>query len=307
MSKSLAIKASRIDIVKMVVTIGLPLAIILIPINEKFSSTLRLYFVITLFAILAFAFENFNTTLISLALPFAYTLFKVAPAAVVFSPWSTNIVWMVLGGLMLADMANKTGLLKRIAYKCIIWTGGTYRGIVWGLGIAGIFSTLLLAGNGVIPVAALALGICSALDIKKTKAGAGVMMAATFGCVLSMSFMFSVGPATYAGFAGMTISLTWFEYFTHQAVGVLYFIIVFLLMEKICRPKEPLNGKAYFAEQYAALGKTSGDEKKAVGICILLLVLLMTTNIHHIQAMWIFAVVPLLAYLPASMSAMIQR
>lgn len=298
MSTALQSKASRTGIVKMAVTIGLPLMIMLIPANEIFSATLKLFLAITLFAILAFAFENFNQTLIALALPFAYTLFNVAPASVAFSPWASNVVWMVLGGIMLADMANKTGFLKRIAYKCIIWTGGTYRGIIWGLGIAGIIATLLLAGNGIIPMAALAFGVCNALDIKRTKAAAGIMLASAFGCILSASFLFNVGPAMYAGFAGMSMSLTWIEYFTHQVVGVIYFIVVFFLLERMCRPKTPLNGKDYFVEQYAALGKASGAEKKAAAICVLLLAMLMTTDWHHIQAMWVFAIVPLLAYLP---------
>lgn len=112
MSTSLSTKASRVDILKMVVTIGLPLAIMLIPVNEVFTMQLKLYFVVTLAAILAFAFENFNQTLVALALPFAYTLFNIVPANVAFSPWASNVVWMVLGGLMIADMANKTGFLK---------------------------------------------------------------------------------------------------------------------------------------------------------------------------------------------------
>ena len=117
MSTSVQSKTSKADVVKMVVTIALPLAIMLVPANELFSAQLKLYFAVTLAAILAFAFENFNQTLVALALPFAYTLLNIAPAAVVFSPWSTNVVWMVLGGLMLADMANKTGFLRRVAYK----------------------------------------------------------------------------------------------------------------------------------------------------------------------------------------------
>lgn len=43
MSTSLATKSSRTDVVKMVVTIGLPLAIMLIPVNELFTMQLKLY------------------------------------------------------------------------------------------------------------------------------------------------------------------------------------------------------------------------------------------------------------------------
>lgn len=298
MSASISTKASPVNILKMAVTIGLPLVIMLIPVNEIFTIQLKLYFVVTLAAILAFAFENFNQTLVALALPFAYTLFNIVPANVAFSPWASSVVWMVLGGLMIADMANKTGFLRRIAYKCIIWAGGTYRGIIWGLGLAGMITTILLAGNGIIPMAALAFGICTALDMRNTKSAAGIMLASAFGCILSGTFLFNVGPNMYAGFAGTVMSLSWIEYFTHQAVGVVYFVVVFLILEWLCKPKTPLNGKDYFVEQYASLGKTSTAEKKAAAICILLLIMLITTDIHHIQAMWVFAIVPLLAYLP---------
>lgn len=291
-------KAGVGDIVKMLLTIGIPIAVMLIPTNELFSAQIRLYLAVTLVAILAFAFENFNQTLVALALPFAYTLLNVAPAQVVYSPWSTNIVWMILGGIMLADMATKAGLLKRIAYKTIVCTGGTYKGIIWGLSIAGIAATLLLSGNGIIPMATVAFGICNALELGKSKESAGVMLAATFGCIISGNFLFNSGPIMYAGFANMEMSLTWIEYFTKQAVGVVYFIAVMFILERMCRPKESLNGKQYFVEQYQLLGKATAMEIKAALICILLLTFLVTGNIHKIPVIWGFGFIPLLAYLP---------
>ena len=298
MSVAVSSKTNTIDIVKMIVTIGVPLAIMLIPINEVFTAQLKLYFAVTLAAVLAFAFENFNQTLVALVLPIAYTLLKIAPAEVAYSAWSNSVVWMVLGGVMLADMANKTGFLRRVAYNCIIWTGGTYRGIIWGLGIAGLVATILLAGNGIIPMAALAFGVCSAMNLNKTKAAAGIMLASALGCILSGAFLFNTGPIVYASFAGMTMSLSWTEYFTKQIVGVIYFAAVFFLLERMCRPKEKLNGKDYFVQQYAALGKISADEVKSAAICVLLLLFLLTGDLHKIPVIWGFALIPLLAYLP---------
>ena len=60
MSVAVSSKTNTIDSIKMIVTIGAPLAIMLIPINEVFTAQLKLYFAVTLAAVLAFAFENFN-------------------------------------------------------------------------------------------------------------------------------------------------------------------------------------------------------------------------------------------------------
>lgn len=194
---------SKTAVIKMIVTLATPLMICMIPTNEMFTPQIRLFLAITLAAILAYAFEQFDQTLVSILLPIAYTLFKVTDVSVAFSSWSNNVVWMTLGGLMLADMALKSGFLQRLALKCIILTGGTYRGIIWGLAISGLILCILLAGQGYIPMATLAFGICTALGIKQTKEAAGIMLAAVFSSVLAGTFIFNTGPVMYASFAGM--------------------------------------------------------------------------------------------------------
>lgn len=295
-------KMSKSTMIKLAVNILIPVLIMLIPTNEMFTPQLRLYFAITLLAILAFAFEVINTTVTAIILPILYVLFNLAPINVVYSSYANSMVWMILGGLILADMANKTGLLQRIAYKCIILTGGSYTGIIWGIAIAGLIATIILAGNGVIPMAALAFGACKALKLDKNMAAAGIMMAAGLGCLVSSAFIFCPsGVLMYAAFAGMTdvmMSLGWIDYFIKQAVGVIYFVVTIFLLERMCRPKEGINGKEYFVEEYNKLGKISVQEWKAAAICILLLVAVLTVDIHKISLMWCFALIPLLAYMP---------
>ena len=53
MSVAVSSKTNTIDSIKMIVTIGAPLAIMLIPINEVFTAQLKLYFAVTLAAVLA--------------------------------------------------------------------------------------------------------------------------------------------------------------------------------------------------------------------------------------------------------------
>ena len=135
------LKSSKWDVqsfLKWFCTLGIPLLILLIPVNEIFTGHIKLFLAITVAAIMTFAFENVDQTLVAILLPGLYIICKLAPSSVVLSPWTQNIPWMVLGGFLLADTLNDIGLLKRIAYKCIIWTGCTYNGILYGLVIAGL-------------------------------------------------------------------------------------------------------------------------------------------------------------------------
>ena len=289
---------NKVGAVKMSATLLLPILVCMVPTTELFTAQIRMFLAITLAAILAFAFEQINQTVVSILLPIAYTLFHVADGAVAFSSWTQSVVWMTLGGLMLADLANKSGFLQRLALKCIILTGGTYSGIIWGLCIAGAILAVLLAGQGFIPMAALAFGICKALDIMKTREAAGIMLASVLSGVITTSFTFSTGPVMYASFAGTKMGLSWIEYFTKQPVGIIFLVVMFIVLERMCRPKTPLNGKAFFEEEYAKLGKIKREEKLALFICIALLVFLLTSKFHGIDVMWGFAIFPLIAYLP---------
>ena len=112
----------------------------------------------------------------ALALPIVYILTGLAPGQVAFAPWLNYIPWMVIGGLLLAVVLEKTGLLKRIAYLCILATGASYKGIIWGLTLTGVIMNLLIPGQAVIPMAALSYGICKALDLQPGKAAAGITL-----------------------------------------------------------------------------------------------------------------------------------
>lgn len=112
----------------------------LIPTNEVFTMQMKLFFASTLMGILCFAFETVNQTTVALALPLFWVFFKVAPATVAFQPWTQYIPWMMLSGLLMANVLESTGLLSRVAYFCILKTGATYKGILIGLAAAGFLA-----------------------------------------------------------------------------------------------------------------------------------------------------------------------
>lgn len=299
------LKSSKWDVqsfLKWFCTLGIPLLILLIPVNETFTGQIKLFLAITVAAIMTFAFENVDQTLVAILLPGLYIICKLAPSSVVLSPWTQNIPWMVLGGFLLADTLNDIGLLKRIAYKCIIWTGCTYNGILYGLVIAGLLLNFMVPGKLALPFAALSYGICTALKLGRSKESAGIMLAAAMGALMPPQ-LFAFNPTFFILVNGGLeatgpLELSWWGFFFNNAVGVLFLLFMTFICSKFFKPSVPISGKAYFQEEYKELGAMSSREKKAILIVLLLFLALITNKWHGVDAGWCFALIPLIMFLP---------
>ena len=294
-------KPSVKNIIAWVLTIGLPILIMLIPANDVLTTQFKGFLALTLAAILFFVFEQVNTTAIALALPIAYTLILKVPAEQVLYPWTMSIPWMLVGGFLLANILQRIGLLDRIAYKCILLTGASYNGIIWGLALAGLILFIMMPDNTMIPLAALAFGICKALNLPKGREAAGITLAAAIAALIPVQFLFNPSVFFLVGIgqaATGPLTITWLDYIKYNWVLLLEYFALFFAITKLFKPKMPINGKDFFQEAYDKLGRISGDEKRALVVVALLLAFLLTANLHKIDVMWGFAFIPLLMYLP---------
>ncbi|MFZ7101987.1 MAG: SLC13 family permease [Peptococcaceae bacterium] len=303
MQTSLSTNPKGIDkknLIFWIITFALPLAIMLIPVSEVFTAQLRLFLAITLCAIFMFAFEAIPNLIPALLLPTAYLLTNLAPAQAIFGPWSTYIPWMFLGGILMANCLETTGLLKRIAYWSIIKTGGTYNGILYGILLAGIILNLLIPAQAVIPLAAFTYGICMALDLGKSKEAAGIMLAGAFAALLPMFFFYNPNFAVIIGAASPVypVKMTWFTYLFHNLPNIPWAVLCIFIISKVFKPGKPIDVKEFITEEYRKLGTMSGKEKKAIFVCLLLVAFLMTGGLHGIEIGWGFVIAAALMYFP---------
>ncbi len=291
---------SRNEVIKLVIT-ALPLLLFLAPTNDFFTADLRLFLILTLIAIVSFATDSLPQTGVAIALPVSYVITGIAPGDVVFAAWLNYVPWMMIGALILALILEKTKLMKRIAYHCILVTGASYRGIIIGLILAGVIMNLFIMDNSIVPMAALAYGICRALELKPGKASAGIMLSAAFSALTPMNWLYSSNLAILIGLgqaSGGPASVGWFEVIQHQLPMVLYTLGLGMLCLLLFRPKDHINGKDYFKGELDKMGKMSKEEKKAMAILLLLFALLVTSSLTHLEPGWLFALVPCLSFLP---------
>lgn len=294
-------KPSAKNIIAWIMTIGLPVAILLIPNNAVLTFQFKWFLALTLAAILVFVFEQVNITAVAIALPVSYILILKVPAAQVLFPWTMSIPWMIVGGFLLAAILLRIGLLNRIAYKCILLTGASYNGIIWGIGLAGIVLFVMMPSSAIIPLAALAYGICNALHLTKGRESAGITLAAMVAAIAPGSFLFNPGIFVYAGLgqaATGPLTLNWIQFFIQNWVMLPQYLLLLFIITKIFKPQKPINGKEFFQNEYDQLGPLSIEEKRALIVVFFLLIFLLTANQHKIDIIWGFAVIPLLMFLP---------
>lgn len=290
------------NIIIWVVSVCAALACFLIPETQGITFLIKEYLSITVLAILVFAFNLMSTTAVALALVYAYILLGVSDINTVFSVFATPILWSVLGGLILANVLMRIGLLRRISLKCIALMGGTYKGIVYGLAFSGLILAVLV-GNATIPMVVFAYGICKSLGLKPSREAAGIMLSAGLSTNIVYLFVFNASyymAASIGANAGIESEfLSYIEYFKYNIPMLIFFIVFIGLLPYILKPEsEWSHTKNSFANEYKSLGKITNAERFSAIICILILVFMLTTKYHGINIMWGLAFLPLLLFIP---------
>lgn len=283
------------------VTLLCPLALLLLPQQGAFTWKIQEYLAVTLLAILCFAFGKVNQTMVSVLLPVLYIVLKIATPAQALAPYTQSTIWMLFGGFIMADILTDTGLLKRMALKCILLTGGSYKGLHWGIAFAGLVLSIIIPGKVPIFLAALTFGIIKAMDYTGKEASGLMITAAVAAIVPNTSFIYNPNFFVMVT-AGMKatgpLQLTWMGYFLNNAVCLVWYIFLIWLSIKMFASKAAVNAKEYISQTYATLGAMTGNEKKGLFFVLLLLILLLTPQYHGIAAPWCFVLIPCLMLLP---------
>lgn len=273
-----------------------------LPESAGFDPKLKMYLTITVLAIFIFAFDLANQTAVALGLVFAYAIGGFADASVVFAVYQQPVLWAVIGGLFLANTLNRVGLLRRIALKCIILMRGSYKGLIYGLVIAGVVVSFLM-NNATIPMVIFAFGICKALDLKPSKESAAIMMAAALPTNMIYMSMYAatyaMGAAIIQGAGIESTPMNYGSYFVTNWPMLLAILLLAILLPRIMKPETEREwGTELFKKQLEELGHMSKEEWFGLIDCFMILGFMLTGSLHGINIIWALAVGPLLLFLP---------
>ncbi len=292
---------------KWFVCLLMPTLILLTPVNESinYTANLRLFFGITAFGILLLAFSFFDALIPAIFLPTAYYLSGIAPINIAFGSWTSAMVWMIIGALLLATILEECGLLVRIALWCVRKCGGTYNGALYGVFLAGLVVNIFTFGNAFIIMITLGYGVCRAMKLKVSRESALLCVVTLLGGLSPVSFVYNPLYNAIAISAIRTVApsftIEWYDVPRYLGLimvpACLFTIWLFTRIFRTDKFKFE-GGRAFFDEEYNKLGSMTAKEKKALIGVLILVVYLFTEPLTHLPAAWGFMTIPYILYLP---------
>lgn len=307
MTKKITVDGRSAALWAWIITFALPIALLLIPVTEVFTAPIRSYLAITLWMILAVAFDLFNPLIPGVLVSVLYYVCGVAPANVAFGCWTQEMAYTLLGCFVMAAALDECGLTKRIAYGAVIKLGGNFTGVVWGVYVGTVLVAAITFCNAFALAAILVVGICRSLQLKpNSKEGSIIMIVGLTGVVGCRNFIYAPGASgvVTSGFRQIVPDFGFGvgEYMLHNIPHVLFAVFFVFLLTKIYKTKnmKPLGSLEEIKAQYEALGKfkDSKREKKAAVVTVLIVAYIIACGFTGWNMNYAFMVAPFLYFFP---------
>ena len=307
--KNLSANTSSINkgaLIKWGINIIIPLILFLIPETDVYTYQVKMFLIVTIAGILMVAFEQVNLMAVSMLFPIGYMVTGLVPMEVAYSAWLQTMPLVVIGGYMIAMVLNRVGLLKRMAYWCFIKVRGSYYGLLYSVFVVGCILNTVTGGNAWVMMAAFTFGLCMGFELGVSIDSAIIMLVGGLSAGASCMFIYSPYFMNLLwNAANLTLpegaepyGATWVEFFWQNLPYLIFCLVFIWLLPKIFKPKHKLPDVSYFKEEYAKLGKMSRDEKIGAILTVLLIIFMLTGNLHGIALDWGFIVLPWLMLFP---------
>lgn len=284
----------------------LPPLLLLLPDASGLDDRMRLFLVITSWAIIVWGFNLISEVAVAMILPVLYVAAGLLPYKEAMSSWTDTLTIITLGGLILGHVVMRTGLTRRMALWGITRMGGSFAGLLAGMTFAVmVVSPLVPSITGkTILFGIIAIGLCDALGFKPRSREATLICLGTFLAVTSAKLCWLTG----AGDVILPVSLmdketgrvtSWLTYALYNAVpGTLYTVLSVALVLVLLRAGSNGRMRDAVEEQYRALPPMNGAERKAAAILALTVLLLLTEPLHHMPTAQVIFIMGLINFLP---------
>jgi len=257
---------------------------------------------LSLFAVIWWAFSVVNPGYTSLMLLVGYVLTKTAPSPVVFGLFTNQLMYLVVGGYLIAAAVEGSGLGHRIAYYFTIRFVSSYSRIIAACYILGFVLSIMIPQpwpRSFMIMSVMAVIIKSAKLAPKYAVQVGLTAFAS-SCPTSMILL--TGDSTLnvvaMSFGGMQSS--WLKWLFYMGVpGIITSVLVFLVQIWFFPgPKELTIDKAEIQGLLNKLGSISRNEKGTIFWIVIAVGFWMTDSLHHIEPGWVAVAAALFMTLP---------
>ncbi len=165
-------------------------------------------------------FESLPLPATALLVPVLLTLFGVFPAAQALEPYADPVVFLMIGGLILAESFRHNGLDRRMAYMMVLRAGGDRDRTLLYLMITSAFLSMWISNTATVAILIpVVLGITSRLKGLEDGVTARMLLGTGIGSVAG-GMMTVTGSAPNAIAAGLLSQEAPFTFLDWMSVGV---------------------------------------------------------------------------------------
>lgn len=219
-------------------------------------------------------------------------VFKVAPTTLIFSTWTTSMMYLIIGAYLIAVAVKESGLGERIAYKFIVKYVSSFKSIIVSIFALTFILALLIPHpwpRAFLIMSVMAVVVKSA-DIPREDAVKIGFTVFTASIPVSMIFLTgdaSINPLAAASYDPEPVGwLKWFEVMGLPMIVTSIITMVMILF--MFKPTKEVNvNKTEILEKLEAMGPMSGKELRTAVWVTLAIILWMTDTLHGIDIGWV--------------------
>lgn len=276
-----------------------------IPTGDIYTTTVRNFLAITVFCLLLMAFDLLDMMAIALLLPGCYIAFGVTDAATAYSSWTSTTCFLIAGAFILTNVMTEVGLLQRVSYWLLCRSAGSFNKMLYIMYFTSVLLGVCTFTNSFIITGTLALGICKTMQYGQKDREALLLFIATyFGTICPQMFLYFPAYVSFIDIGGKNalsdFSFSWYGPFLHNWPNILFSLGFIFIAAKIFKAKEITfpGGQEYFEAEYKKLGRMTSAEKKTAFVFLLVILYLMTSQLHKLDASYAFILIPILLFVP---------
>jgi solute carrier family 13 (sodium-dependent dicarboxylate transporter), member 2/3/5 len=224
----------------------------------------------------------------------------------IFSGFTGETPWFLLGALLIGSMAAKSGLAERVAFTVTAKTGSSYSRLLLGFIIVDFLLTFVVPSGiaRVTILGAIAIGVVEAFKVgPRSHIGRGLFIIITYAATIFDKMLIAGAASILArgliqdlGGVQVLYSLWFLAYLPCDIITIVacWRLILWLYPPE----KTTIDDSGHLQKKLDALGPWKTAEKKCAAYLLIAVTLWMTDFIHHISPALIGIAVGLLGTMP---------
>ncbi|WP_019554968.1 SLC13 family permease [Propionispira raffinosivorans] len=230
-------------------------------------------------------------------------VFKVAQPTLIFSTWTTSMMYLIIGAYLIATAVKESGLGERIAYWYISKYVTNFKSIIISIFALTFILSLLIPHpwpRAFLIMSVMAVVVKSANIPHEDAVKIGFTV---FAASIPVSMIFLTGDASINPLAAASCApeaVGWLDWFKIMGLPMIItsLITMFMIMYMFKPTKEVEVNKDEIARQRAELGPMTGKEKRTAFWVVLAIILWMTDTIHGVDIGWVTLFIAVMMAMP---------